>query len=236
MSTRAVILAGGRGSRLRPFTTVIPKPLVPVGDMPILEVLIRRLVCQGFDRLTLSVGYLAPLIESYCGDGRRWGVRLDYLREDQPLGTAGMLGLLDLTDDRVLVTNGDILTDLNLGDAYRSHDPALGATICASRRTVQMDFGVLRTDADGFLSSYEEKPTLSYRVSMGINVLSSWAVRRYVEPGVHLDMPDLMCRLLGRGHRVRVRTTDAYWLDMGRMADLEVATEVFTREPERFLV
>ena len=120
---RAVILAGGQGSRLKPFTVVIPKPLVPIGEMPILELLIRQLKAQGFERMTLSVGYLASLIEAYCGDGSRWDIRIDYLHETEPLGTAGFLGLLDdLDDDRVLVVNGDTMTDLDMGAVYREHD------------------------------------------------------------------------------------------------------------------
>ena len=233
---RAFVLAGGRGSRLHPFTTVIPKPLVPVGEMPILEIMLRQLKWHGFCRVTISVGYLAPLIQSYCGDGSRWQLDIDYVREDEPLGTAGALSLLqDLTDDRILVTNGDILSDLDFGAVARDHDTAEGATICANRRTVGIDFGVLRKDADGCLDSYDEKPTLEYEVSMGVNVLSAWAVREYVRAGERLDMPDLMRALVADGHRVRIRSTDAYWLDMGRMADLETATEVFTAEPERFL-
>jgi NDP-sugar pyrophosphorylase family protein len=233
---RAFVLAGGRGSRLHPFTTVIPKPLVPVGEMPIIEILLRQLAAQGFDRVTISVGYLSALIESYCGDGTRWGVAIDYVREDEPLGTAGALSLLtDLAEDRILVTNGDILTDLDLGVVAREHDPSDGATICANKRTVAIDFGVLRTTKDGHLDGYDEKPTLSFEVSMGINVLSAWTVSKYVERGRRLDMPDLMRRLAGDGHRVRVRSTEAYWLDMGRMADLETATEIFTADPARFL-
>lgn len=233
---RAFVLAGGRGSRLHPFTTVIPKPLVPVGEMPILEILLRQLKAQGFERVTISVGYLAALIESYCGDGSRWGLEVDYVREDEPLGTAGALSLLsDLEEDRILVTNGDILTDLDLGAVTRDHDPREGATICANTRTVSIDFGVIRKDGGGCLASYDEKPTLSYEVSMGVNVISAWALKTHVLAGQRLDMPDLMRRLVADGHRVRIRNTEAYWLDMGRMADLETATEVFTADPARFL-
>lgn len=233
---RAFVLAGGRGSRLHPFTTVIPKPLVPVGDMPILEILLRQLKVHGFERVTISVGYLSSLIESYCGDGGRWGLSIDYVREDEPLGTAGALSLLtDLDEDRILVTNGDILTDLDLGRVTREHDPSEGATICANTRLVPVEFGVLHADERGCLREYEEKPTLSYEVSMGVNVLSAWAVERYVAQRQRLDLPDLMRVLVADGHAVRIRSTDAYWLDMGRMADLETATAVFTSDPSRFL-
>ena len=232
---RAVILAGGQGSRLKPFTVVIPKPLVPIGEMPILELLIRQLKAQGFDWITLSVGYLSTLIEAYCGDGSRWDVRLDYVREVEPLGTAGFLGLLDdVTEDRLLVVNGDTLTDLDMGRMYREHDVRDGATICANRRSTTVEFGVLDVDASGRLRSYVEKPTVTYEVSMGVNVVSAWAIDSFIEPYVPLQMPELLRRIQAEGI-VRVRTTDAYWLDMGRMTDLETAIEAFAADPSRFL-
>src|SRR5262245_12280724 len=131
---RAVVLAGGLGNRLKPFTIVIPKPLVPVGQFSIIEILARQLAAQGFDRITISVGYLASLIETFCGDGSRWNIGIDYLREDEPLGTAGCLSLIeDLVEDRVLVLNGDILTTADFGAAFRAHNPADGATIFANQ-------------------------------------------------------------------------------------------------------
>jgi NDP-sugar pyrophosphorylase family protein len=233
---RAVILAGGRGSRLTPYTAVIPKPLVPIGEIPILELLIRQLEAQGFQRITLSVGYLSSLIEAYCGDGSRWGIALDYLREAEPLGTAGFLGLLDdLEEDRLLVVNGDTLTDLDMGRAYRDHDPSDGATICSSRRSLSIEFGVLETDESGRLVSYSEKPEVTYDVSMGVNILSAWAIKAHVTPEARLDMPELLGRIQHGGGVVRVHGTDAYWLDMGRVSDLESALETFAADPARFL-
>lgn len=233
---RAVILAGGQGSRLKPFTVVIPKPLVPIGEMPILELLIRQLKAQGFDRVTLSVGYLASLIEAYCGNGSRWDIRIDYLHETDPLGTAGFLGLLhDLDEDRVLLVNGDTMTDLDMGAVYREHDVQDAATICTNVRSVTVGFGVVHIDPEGRMEGYEEKPELRYEVSMGVNVLSAWAIGRFVEGSTHLDMPDLLRAISRESETVRVRRTDAYWLDMGRMADLEAAIEIFERDPSRFL-
>lgn len=231
-----MILAGGRGSRLTPYTTVIPKPLVPIGEIPILELLIRQLKSQSFDRITLSVGYLSSLIEAYCGDGSRWGIAVDYLRETDPLGTAGFLGRLeDVDDDRVLVVNGDTFTDLDMGSVYRSHDPADGATICCSRRSVSIEFGVLETDEAQRLTAYREKPEVTYDVSMGVNVLSTWAIDAHGEREGRLDMPDLLRRIQDGGGVVRVHATDAYWLDVGRVSDLETALEAFEGDPSRFL-
>lgn len=234
---RAVILAGGKGSRLRPFTTTVPKPLVPIGDLPILEILIRQLKRQGFDRITLAVGHLAALIRAFCGSGEQWRVALDYVYEEQPMGTIGCLGLIeDLERDaRVLVVNGDTLTDLDMAEVFAAHDDADALTICANRRAVEIDFGVLETSADGYLATYTEKPVLSYRVSMGINVVSTWAVAQHVPKGRRLDLPDLVRRLLEARAGVRVRETAAYWLDLGRMSDLEAGVAAFEADPRRFL-
>jgi NDP-sugar pyrophosphorylase family protein len=233
---RAVILAGGKGSRLRPLTVTIPKPLVPIGDLPILEILIRQLKHRGFDRITLSVGHLASLIRAFCGHGEPWGLPIDYLYEDRPLGTIGCLGLLDdLAEDRVLVANGDTLTDLDWREVYAAHDPRDAVTVCANRRTVEIDFGVLETEGDGYLAAYTEKPVLSYQVSMGVNVISAWAIARYIARGERLDAPDLVHRLTAAGEKVRVRSTEAYWLDLGRMKDLETGVAAFAADPRRFL-
>jgi NDP-sugar pyrophosphorylase family protein len=233
---RAVVLAGGAGSRLKPFTIVVPKPLVPIGEQPILEILVRQLRAQGFERITLAVGYHAALIEAYCGNGERWGIPIDYVREGEPLGTAGFLSLVeDLKEDRVLVVNGDILTDLDMGAVARDHDVADGATICVNRRSIEIEFGVVEADGDGALSSYTEKPVLSYDVSMGINILSSWAIERFASERRHLDMPDLIRAIAAAGGVVRVRLSDATWLDMGSMDDLDRAVEAFAANPGRFL-
>lgn len=232
---RAIILAGGKGSRLHPFTMTIPKPLVPIGDLPILEILIRQLKHQGFDRITLAVGHLAGLIQAFFGNGGRLDIAIDYFIEQEPLGTVGCLGAIaDLKDDRVLVINGDTLTDLDMGRAYASHSLEDAVTICASTRSVNIDFGVLDHES-GYVWAYTEKPTLHYEVSMGINIVSGWAIRKHIPAGQKLDMPDVVNAFLKAGDRVKVLAGSAFWLDLGRMADLEEGQRVFEAEPGRFL-
>ena len=233
---RAVILAGGKGSRLRPFTFSIPKPLVPIGEMPIIEILIRQLAAQGFDQVTISVGHLASLIRAVCSDGSKWGVEIDYVEEDKPLGTAGCLSLLTFDeDDPFVVVNGDTLTDLDFSLAIKSHHTTSGVTICTNRREVDIDFGVLDVDHDGLLVGYREKPTLDYLVSMGVYVMSPWVVRERIKPAERLDMPDLIRGLMADGHPVRTHHADAFWLDLGRIDDLERGDQVFRSERARFL-
>ena len=232
---RAIILAGGKGTRLLPFTLAIPKPLVPIGDLPILEILIRQLKHQGFDRITLSVGYLATLIQAFCGAGQRWDIPIDYLFEEEPLGTIGCLGIVDdLEEDRVIVINGDTLTDLPMTEAYSTHSTGDAITIWARDRSVEVEFGVLETQS-GYLTAYVEKPTMSYLCSIGVSTISSWAVNKYVRRGERLDMPDFVARLLEAGETVRVRQTSAYWLDLGRMSDLEEGQRIIQADPDRFL-
>ncbi|MGQ0623876.1 MAG: sugar phosphate nucleotidyltransferase [Sporichthyaceae bacterium] len=233
---RAIVLAGGLGNRLRPLTVVIPKPLVPVGEFSIIEILAKQLAGQGFERITISVGHLAALVQAFCGDGSQWDIAIDYVQENEPLGTAGCLSLItDLQEDRILVLNGDILTNADFGAAYRAHDPAHGATIFANRREVSVEFGVVESDSGGLLSAYIEKPSLSYEVSMGINVVSAAVIEEFVPAGLRLDMPDLMRNLTAAGRGVRVIPSDAYWLDLGRLDDLAAATERFTADPSVFL-
>lgn len=233
---RALILAGGKGSRLRPFTFTIPKPLVPIGEVPIIEILIRQLAADGFERVTIAVGHLAALVEGFCGDGSQWGLVVDYVREETPLGTAGCIGLIrDLGDDSLLVVNGDTLTDLDFRKAFRSHRVSDGITICANTRNVPIDFGVLEIDGEGRLTGYAEKPTFSFPVSMGVNIISGWVVRERVGSGIRIDMPDLIRKLVADGTSVRVHDAKAYWLDLGRMSDLEEGDKVFEANPTRFL-
>jgi NDP-sugar pyrophosphorylase family protein len=236
MCSRAVILAGGQGTRLRPYTVVLPKPLVPVGDHPILEIIIRQLRRAGVQRLTLDVNHHANLIQAFFGDGASWDLAIDYSLEDRPLSTIAPLRLIDDLPDTFLLMNGDVLTDLDYGALWRHHR-ASGAvfTVAAATRRHTIDYGVLRVDASGHtLSGFSEKPTAAYEVSMGIYV-----VNRDVVAMIPQDQPygfdNLMTDLLSRGERVNVFRHEGYWLDIGRPDDYAEAVDEFERNRQRLL-
>lgn len=225
---QAVILAGGKGTRLRPFTTSLPKPLVPVGERPIIEVILRQLRRRGFTDVVVSVGHLAELIEAYCGDGRRWGLRVRYARETKPLSTAGALrGVRGLAPD-FLTINGDILTTLDFKALFDSHRRAKAdATVAVCERSTTVSFGVVELGRDGLVSGWDEKPTLRYQVSMGVNVFSR-ASLRLLEPGKPLGIPEFLTRIRDDGGRVLGYRTKAEWLDIGRPEDYEAAQALFS--------
>ncbi|GAA4389109.1 nucleotidyltransferase family protein [Actinomadura sp. NPDC048032] len=224
----AVILAGGKGVRLRPYTTTLPKPLVPIGDeYSILEILLHQLSRQGFATVTLAIGHLGHLIRSYVGDGSRWGLRVDYASEEAPLGTIGpLLTMRDRLPAEFLVTNGDVLTDLDFAgllDEHRAARPPL--TVATYARKVDIDFGVL-TAVDGRVVEFAEKPTLDYQVSMGVYGVSAAALAAY-EPGFPLGFDELVLDLLAAGRHPRAYRFDGYWLDIGRPADYDRANAEF---------
>jgi NDP-mannose synthase len=222
---RAVILAGGKGTRLAPYTTVFPKPLMPVGDMPILELLIRQLEHAGIDRVTLAVGHLSSLLMAYFQDGAQLGLPIDYSVEREPLGTAGPLGLVEGLDETFLVMNGDLLTDLDFQamiDAHRRR--GVVATIGIYERLVTIDLGVVETTHDNLITGYIEKPTNRFLVSMGVYVLEP-AVLSLIPRLVPFDLPDLVRRLLTGGEAVAGFLHPGYWLDIGRPDDYQRAQE-----------
>ena len=189
---RAVILAGGKGTRLAPYTTVLPKPLMPIGEMPILEIVIRQLERHGFNDLTLAVGYLAELLMAYCGDGSKFNVKLGYSREEQPLGTAGPIALVPDLNDTFLVMNGDLLTTIDYGAMLKYHHERNAlATIACYQRDVKIDLGVIEIGPDNWVANYIEKPTYHYAVSMGIYLFEP-AILKYIKPNQRLDLPDLV--------------------------------------------
>jgi len=234
---QAVILAGGKGTRLRPYTTVLPKPLMPIGDYPVLEILLRQLKRAGASRIVMAVGHMSHLFEAFFQNGSRYGVDIVYAFEQEPLGTAGPLAaVVDDLDDDFLVLNGDLLTTLGfdrLFDYHRAQGAA--ATIGAFARTVDIDFGVLEIDADRNLSNYIEKPTYAFDVSMGINALNAAAVRPYLRSGERLDLPALLMQLKQDGRRVCCYREACRWLDIGRPDDYQQAVDLFAAHQGEFL-
>jgi NDP-mannose synthase len=235
---RAVILAGGLGTRLRPYTTVLPKPLMPVGDRPVLDIVVRQLRRDGFDRITIATGYLAELIEAFFRDGERYGIPIDYFREEEPLGTVGALALLDGLDEDFLVMNGDVLTDIGYGallEHHRAGDAV--ATIATHAKEIQISLGVLGFDDpedDTRLTNYYEKPRIDYEASMGVYCFSPDVIE-HIEPGQRLDFPDLMLKLVAEGKTVRAWRSTDFWLDIGRPDDYEEAQEAFDRMRDRLI-
>ena len=225
---KAVILAGGKGSRLAPYTKVLPKPLMPIGeDMPILEVLLRQLKRFGVEEVTLAVGHSAGLLRAFFQDGKQLGLDISYSFEDQPLGTAGPLSLLNGLDDAFLVMNGDVLTSLHFSDLidYHRRSGAI-STIASYVKKVQIDLGVIRTSINSEIIGYVEKPSYDFLVSMGIYVFEP-RVLSYIGYREHLDFPDLVLRLIDAGERVVSYPFDGYWMDLGRVQDYEQAVTDF---------
>lgn len=233
---QAVILAGGKGSRLRPYTTVLPKPLMPLGELPIAEIIIRQLKRFGITNIVISTGHLAELIEAFFGDGKRWGVKIGYVREDIPLGTAGAVRLVNNLENDFLVINGDVLTDVHFGELLKFHRKKENiATITIKERKVITDFGVIETTAHGELANYIEKPQHRSFVSTGMYILNQ-KCKEYIRPRESLGMPELMLRMKNAGETINCFKTKALWLDLGRLDDFETAQEIFAKYQKRFLV
>lgn len=234
---KTVILAGGRGTRLKPYTTVFPKPLMPVGNRPILEIVIRQLKSYGFDDIIMAVGHLAELIMAFFEDGSKFGVKIKYSKEEEPLGTVGPLALIkkDLTDT-FLMMNGDVLTTIDYPDLVRYHKERRAlATIALKKRDVNIDFGVVEVDSNSSIKNYTEKPTINYLVSMGICVFEP-KVLEYIVPNQYLDFPDLIKKLVLNGEPVSGYVYDGYWLDIGRAEDYERANREIAEIYDRLLL
>lgn len=232
---RAVILAGGKGVRLRPFTVNFPKPLVPLGDTPVLEVLMRRLIAFGIQDVTLALGHLAELLRAYLQHRRQLTdqFKIRYVEEKEPTGTAGSLALVRGLKETFLVMNGDLLTDLDLDALVAFHRREKAAlTIAAHARQVKVDLGVLEFDQERRITGYREKPETTYHVSMGIYVYEP-RVLKHIEPDRHLDFPELVQRLLACGEKVSAFAADCLWLDIGRPDDYARAQELFSEQRDR---
>lgn len=222
-----MVLAGGQGTRLRPYTSVLPKPLMPLGDAPVLEIIIRQLARDGFDHITLAVNYHAALIKAFFGDGQVWGVTLDYSLETRPLSTIAPLRLIPDLPEHFILLNGDVLTDLSfrqLYDEHRAHNRLF--TVAAAQRTHTVDYGVLHVGPASQLTGFSEKPVSQYLVSMGIYGVSR-AVLEHVPQHEKFGFDDLMHDCINHNRPVHVHVHPGYWLDIGRPDDYVRASEDF---------
>lgn len=232
---KVVILAGGEGKRLEPYTTILPKPLMPIGNIPVLEILMRNLKKHGFEEIILAVGYLAELLKAYFNDGSKYGVKIEYSKEDKPLGTAGPLKQISNLESTFLVMNGDILTTLDYAKLIAFHKQRKSIlTIAMHEREVGIDFGVVELGKEKDIIGYTEKPTLKYSVSMGIYLFEP-KVLNYIKNLENIDIPDLIKLLLKNGEKVYGYLSKDYWLDIGRADDYKRAVKDFEEMKEKLL-
>jgi len=232
---KAVILAGGKGTRLKPYTVTIPKPLVPIGDYPILEIVIRQLKKYGFEDIILTVNHMSELIEAYFKNGERFGVRIKYSKEESPLGTAGPLSLIDDIGEDFLVINGDILTNLDFSKLVNYHKKEKQiATIATFKKKISVDLGVLKISKTKTVKEYIEKPVLAYNVSTGIYVFNK-RVLPFIKKDKHFDLPELVRLLTKNTKGVKVYEFRGSWFDIGTPSDYEEATEFFKQKSSLFI-
>lgn len=222
---RAIILAGGKGTRLKPYTVSLPKPLVPIGDKPILERIIGQLKNNGFDHVTITVNHMAEIIRAFFGDGTKWGITIDYTMESKPLSTMGPLTLVHELPENFLVMNGDVLTDLDFAAFYEEHVKKKSIfTIASHRRKETIDYGLLHHDNENKLIKFEEKPKYEFLVSMGV-YMASREIMQYIPADTFFGFDHLMYKLLEIKRPATVFEYGGYWLDIGRPSDYEIANE-----------
>ncbi|MDH8678587.1 sugar phosphate nucleotidyltransferase [Fusibacter bizertensis] len=232
---RAIIMAGGKGERLRPYTTVIPKPLMPIGNVAILEVVIIRLKNAGFEKITIAVGYLGNLIEAYVGDGSRFGVQIDFVYENKPLSTIGPLAYISNLNETFLVTNGDVLTDISYEELLSFHKKVgANATIATYKRNVKIDFGVLTYNDEFCIDGFIEKPEYNYNVSMGVYIFEP-SILDYIEKGKPYGVDSLVLDMVEKKDKIFSYLFEGYWLDIGRPDDYEIAINKFLSEAQSFI-
>lgn len=235
MTTHAIILAGGKGTRLAPYTATIPKPLIPIGEYPILELILRQLRYYGIRDVSLTLGHMATLIESYFGDGKRFGLRIHTSTERKPLGTAGPLSLLKKLPENVIVLNGDLFTTMNIRQMLQFHENRhADATIGLYREATTQQSGVITTDRLSHVIRYDEKPTTHVDISMGIYALSRRAIK-LIPKNTFYNLPDLINVLIQTGKPIYGFRNRAEWLDIGRPEDYSKAVELFRKYPRRYL-
>lgn len=235
MSKRAIILAGGKGTRLYPYTWVLPKPLMPIGEMPILEVIIKQLVASGFDHITLAVNHMAEIIKAFFGDGTKWGINIDYSLEDKPLSTMAPLKLIHNLPENFLIMNGDVLTDLEYDKLFDNHvQHGSIFTISSYNRSQLNDYGVLEVNSERKLLGFQEKPITYFEVSMGVYVANKKIIET-IPSNTFYGFDHLMLDLIKLGTPASVVAHNGYWMDIGRADDYHIAIEKFEKERSIFL-
>jgi NDP-mannose synthase len=226
---RAIVLAGGKGKRLYPYTTVLPKPLMPVAEVPILDIVLRQLASYRFNKITLAVGYLWDLIRAYVGTGERYGVKVDYSLEKKPLGTIGPLSMISGIRETFLVMNGDLLTTVDFNAMLKHHKKSGSLlTLAVKQRKVLVDLGVVKFDKRSRLSSFMEKPVLKYHVGTGICLFEPEALK-FIPKNRRFDFPDLVSLFLKKGIQINIYETENYWRDIGRWEDYTAAQKEFPK-------
>jgi len=232
---QAVILAGGKGTRLLPYTTYMPKPLVPIGDIPILEVVLRQLKYHGVTEVIIAVNHLAELIMAFFGDGEKLGLKIRYSIENKPLGTAAPIAQIDDLDDNFLVMNGDVLTTLNFKNLFDTHlKKENDITISTYKKEIKIDLGVVKIDNSKFID-YIEKPTYFFDISMGIYAMKKECLKMIPEYQKY-DIPEFILKLQKEKKKIYCYGEDCYWLDIGRYDDYEIANNIFSEKRKDFLL
>jgi NDP-mannose synthase len=232
---QAVILAGGKGTRLRPYTICIPKPLVPIDDIPILEIVLRQLKYYGFTEVIIAVNHLADIIMAFFGKGEKYGLNIRYSIENKPLGTAAPLRLIHDLEDTFLVMNGDVLTTLNYRAFLDFHKKnSCDVSISNYKKEVKIDLGVLSIEQSRFVD-YIEKPTYKFDVSMGIYAMQLDSLE-YIPKNQYYDIPEFILKLHQNNKKISCFDDNCYWLDIGRPDDYETAIEIFSERKGEFLL
>lgn len=226
---RAIILCGGKGTRLKPYTIALPKPFMPIGDYPIIEVIIRQLKSYGFNRITLAVNHQAEIFKAFFGNGDKWNIKIDYVLEQKPLGTMGPLTLIDDLDESFLVMNGDTLTDLDFGAFFEQHNKSNTIfSISSFKRQQLVDFGVLEKSNENYLIGFKEKPEFNFEVSMGVYMVNKKVVEQ-IPSNSFFGFDSLMLKLIEKQNTVELIEHKGFWLDIGRPDDYMMAIDVFAK-------
>ncbi|MFC1478319.1 sugar phosphate nucleotidyltransferase [Candidatus Margulisiibacteriota bacterium] len=233
---RAIVLAGGKGVRLKPYTTTLPKPLMPLGDeMPILEVVIKQLKKNGFKHITIAVNHLSNIIMAFFGNGEKWGVKIDYSLEEEPLGTIGPVTLIDDLPDDFLLMNGDLLTDINYREFFEYHQKNKNdVTVASYKRKQNIDFGIIEANADNEIIGFAEKPDYDFGVSMGIYIIKRKVIEK-LPKGKPYGFDNLMLDGIASDMKMQVMPFQGYWLDIGRPDDYEQANKDFSGMKDKLL-